>query len=214
MTKKLSVLAVMLAMSMLLGNAMYNYAEAAEPTLSEIIHDARYPRKKVEFHPPSNPQFETLRVAAKNIEKYGDACDPEAARRINDVLKPAAMELLTLTRGKTTFWIIREKSPVFRGGGIYIRRCGAQTVPLVLQAPHGYFDLHTGRLARQLFRDTGARWVMLNSLQRYKSRKGETPADAYHPADAAHNNRLFFQAVTKGILEASPALLFAQLPRI
>ena len=193
------------------GVPMETTTAASELTLSQVIHRARYPRQRVQFHPPSTPQFETLRMAAKNVEKYADDCNPEAARRINDLLAPAAMELLVLKRGAATFWIIKEKEPVYRGSGIYIRRCGAHTEPLVVQAPHGYYDLHTGRIARQVFRDTGARWLMLNSLQRYKSRKGETPSDAFHPADAAHNHRLLFQAVTKGILEASPSILFAQL---
>ena len=193
------------------GVSMDKPIVAAEPTLSEIIHRARYPRQKVEFHPPSTPQFETVRMAAKNVEKYAAECNPEAARRINELLTSAAMELQVLHSGKTTFWIIKEKEPVYRGSGIYVRRCGADTEPLVVQAPHGYHDLHTGRIARQVFRDAGARWLMLNSLQRYKSRKGETPSDEFHPADAAHNPRLMFQAVTRGILEASPTILFAQL---
>jgi hypothetical protein len=89
-------------------------------------------------------------------------------------------------------------------------RCG-DAAPLALQAPHSYFDLNTATVSYKAFRKLKARFLLMNTVQRYRGRQMEVVTDNAHPADMAHNPRGMFQAAHLGMLTAAPQTLFVQL---
>lgn len=60
---------------------------------------------------------------------------------------------------------LRESLPVHRGWGAYVFRTGPARA-LVVQAPHVESDLRTGELGLELYRETGARLLAVNSAHR------------------------------------------------
>jgi len=87
--------------------------------------------------------------------------------------------------------------------GVYIVRLGEVEHPVVLQAPHAWFDLKTGRLACLLFEEGVGQVLMMNSGQRY----GVEDANA----DLADRSDTLFQAFTLGAAEALDQPLVVQL---
>ncbi len=182
------------------------------PTLSQTIRTARHPKQKVRFHPPSRLHFSIFQKEIAALAKAAPTCNDHQRSISNQMLNTIGMEAVSMRTGGSIFWVVREKYPVFRGSGIYICRCH-QASRLIIQAPHSYHDIHTGRIARVLFREAKARWLFLNTFQRYRASAHPEDPNAFHPADCAHNPHLFFQAATLGLMQSSDAndVLFVQI---
>lgn len=88
------------------------------------------------------------------------------------------MRLSEVRDGGERFWLLREGAGK-TGRGVYLfRRAGA--LPLVWQAPHGFKDLDTDRLALALLREGRAVAATWNSVPRDGGRGGERDADLAH----------------------------------
>ncbi|MCA9541774.1 MAG: hypothetical protein KC620_22915, partial [Myxococcales bacterium] len=97
--------------------------------------------------------------------------------------------------GEADFLAMHESRP--RGAGAFIFRLGPRDPAgeALLQAPHAYFDLHTGRIAAAMtFEREGPhpRALMLNTVQRYQ----RGPPTAESPADVCHRPEHLFSRVT------------------
>jgi len=73
---------------------------------------------------------------------------------------------LVLERHGAVLWLVEPVGQP-RGLGMATIRLGALPTELVLQAPHPYYDEHTGRIAGALFDSGGIRALMLASAQRH-----------------------------------------------
>lgn len=93
-------------------------------------------------------------------------------------------------------WAVHEREGQYQGSGLYLIRCGGDASPLVVQAPHSFFDRETRRIGQRLFAKTRARAAFFNTVHRFRSHPGELPADLVHAADVAHQYGTFFQAAT------------------
>lgn len=104
-----------------------------------------------------------------------------------------------------------------RGAGAFLFRTGtaASAQTSALQAPHAYFDRGTGEIALRIFLEApdaaAPRAFFTNTAQRFRGRPGERRSDRDHPADVAHAKDSFFQAATRGFLEAEPRARIIQL---
>jgi hypothetical protein len=184
--------------------------EKKKMTVRDFIRPVRHPKEEVVYHSPSGALFGAAERAAALLDGDAEQCSAETMEKAQKILAPMGMEVIDFTFKKVRFLILREVKETFRGSGVYVLCCG-RTEPLVIQAPHGYFDLNTATLGYRAFRRSKARWFMINSLQRYESRDMETRTEEFHPTDPAHNANSLYQAVTLGILKTSPHLLFVQL---
>ncbi|MHC4390044.1 MAG: hypothetical protein ACYS22_01845, partial [Planctomycetota bacterium] len=101
---------------------------------------------------------------------------------------------------------LREAPGIRRGGGIYLFRV-APTSPVVLQAPHSFFDRGTRTLAERTFATTGVAALMLNTVHRYEG--GRPRKD--HPSDVAHQDGSLYQAATRGLARVLPQAAFVQV---
>lgn len=111
------------------------------------------------------------------------------------------------------YWVITEAPGSARGAGSYLFRAGGDRAAprFLLQAPHAYFDRHTGALAARVFfaTDDGARFDALftNSIHRYQSTPGARSRAAHNPADLAHAPDHAFTAATAAARRSGPVVI-------
>ena len=180
-----------------------------QTNLLRILDRARHHDNAV-FTPPPKPLYDLVKTTFRVLAKQDDPCDKAFVQRFNKTLTPLGMEFVKARYKDMDAYVLRERQSMFHGRGVFVVRCG-QAKPICIQAPHGFFDKKTFKIGFSLFLETRARWFMTNTVPRYKSRPGETPATPPHPADCAHNENLLFQAVTEGIVNARPDTLFVQI---
>lgn len=177
--------------------------------LRAVLDAARHVEEKTVFKIPPRIHWEKMRKSVTVLTKAARGCDASALSATSKLLGSMGMELKRLRDGDVTYVVLRETKNVHRGAGVFALRCGVAS-DLVIQSPHGYFDLNTSGLGYKIFVETKARWLFQNTLHRYRGRENETPEDPDHPADVAHNPDLLFQAATKGALDARKSFLFVQ----
>jgi len=92
---------------------------------------------------------------------------------------------------------------VKRGGGAYLVRVGS-TSPVILQAPHAFFDLGTERIALAMFAAEKGwpRALFVNTIHRYVGVDGVKLVQDNAPADPCHNPEHLFNYATKAALVA------------
>ena len=102
---------------------------------------------------------------------------------------------------------VEDDRVLLHGGGVFIAIRRQATEPLVLQAPHAFYDSRTGRIASQLFDEGVGQVLMLNTVHRYR---GDRDAE-HEPADVAHLSTSTFQAATLGAAQGLGDGLVVQL---
>lgn len=99
-----------------------------------------------------------------------------------------------------------------RGGGAYLVRVGS-TSPVVLQAPHAFFDLGTERIALAMFAAEKGwpRALFVNTIHRYVGIDGVKVRQDNAPADPCHNPEHLFNYATRAAIEAVDGAEVVQL---
>ncbi len=67
------------------------------------------------------------------------------------------------------FLLISEAQPPYTGQGLYVIRAssaGTPVSPVLLQAPHGYYDLKTGSIAIKIMQENAIRALAVNTVHR------------------------------------------------
>jgi hypothetical protein len=104
-------------------------------------------------------------------------------------------------------WLLVEAPEQRRGAGVVVLRSDA-ALPLVIEAPHTFFDVHTLGLAVEAFEQLKARALVVNTVHRAgDAQEGEQArqerARLAHsgaaPADVAHLPTSFFQAAHQAL---------------
>jgi hypothetical protein len=75
------------------------------------------------------------------------------------------LELVLVNGGEESFWVLQEKDRERFGRGIVVFR-RSDSVPLMLQAPHSFFDRDTDEIALRLFVQSRCRVCFWNSVHR------------------------------------------------
>jgi len=100
------------------------------------------------------------------------------------------------------------------GGGAYVVRVGASTSrPVILQAPHAFFDLGTERIALDLM-FAGRSWpraLFVNTVHRYLGADGQRRRQSASPADPCHSPQHLFAVATAAALDVLPGAEVVQL---
>ncbi len=96
--------------------------------------------------------------------------------------------------------------------GFYAIRKGDGAPALVLEAPHAWYDLDTGKLACALFEAGHGRALLLNTAQRHSPSQGDAAPHARElGADVAHRAESVFQAATLGVVDGLSDPLVVQI---
>ena len=132
----------------------------------------------------------------------------------------AGFQIEAWTINGDRYWALVEAPGHERGAGAYIFRVGPKNPDeptLLLQAPHNFFDLGTGRLAADIMfnprKGLRPRALFTNTIHRYqitpgdkKKRKGDN-----NPADVAHNPEHAFTVATDAFAIAAGHVRVIQL---
>jgi hypothetical protein len=120
--------------------------------------------------------------------------------------------------GGETYWALVEPPGKSRGAGAYIIRVGgaAETGPtILLEAPHNFYDVGTGRLAAELFfaKRQGARprALFTNTIHRYQLVPGDKRKRKNNPADVAHQPQHAFTIATLAFARTAGSVRVIQL---
>ena len=203
-TKRTSALVSLLAALLSTG------AQPARQSVTDTVVTERWRsiQKSSRWRSPTVNERRVFRDGMRELfrlaERGCETTEWEAARRH---LSKASFSVDEPSNG---IHIVQEHPSTQRGGGIYVIRCG-KSDNLIIQAPHSFYDLETGRLAIALFVLGNARAVFLNTIHRYRALPREHISDPVHPADVAHEAGSFFHAATVGAAVGDRQLRFVQL---
>lgn len=111
---------------------------------------------------------------------------------------------LTCERGDRELFVHSQERS---GRGLLVLRLGHRPPPLVLVAPHGWYDLNTGRMAADWFDDGYARALVINTAHRY----GGTEGPRQREFDVAHRVDSLFQALALGVADGLADPLVVEL---
>ena len=120
-------------------------------------------------------------------------------------------EAAGLVLRETDTWVVLSSEPE-AADGFYVIRKGGDPAPLVIEAPHAWYDLDTGKLACALFEAGYGRALLINSAQRHAPSQGDVTAHSGQiGADVAHRAESVFQAATLGVSDALNDPLVVQI---
>ncbi|TNE71782.1 MAG: hypothetical protein EP339_14310 [Gammaproteobacteria bacterium] len=128
--------------------------------------------------------------------------NPESSQRGGAADRSLALGFDVQTNDAGTAFLADNKN---RGWGYYRFR-SAPANSLVIQAPHQFFDRHTGAIARSLFEQAEVKALALNSTHRYSDRREGTA-----PSDLSHIPFSPFNALTRAIALSMPDAHIVQL---
>jgi len=137
----------------------------------------------------------------------------QAVRSIIEQRFPSyALIRFTDTGTDQTVWLLQERAPVERGWGAVVVNPDADR-NLVVEVPHPVFDLDTHTQGTDLFRDTGARALLLAGTARCAN-AAPSPCDGqssvcgslgpYRVSDMAHVTEAPFQAAHEVLTDRFP----------
>jgi hypothetical protein len=123
-------------------------------------------------------QFKQLQVLFKQL----------IASEIRPTKAQWALVGVKMTENEESITLEADNKILFSIGQAVIKKQrNALLPPLMLQAPHQFYDLNTGKIANALFNDDKYQVKMLNSAQRYSSEN----------ADLAHQKLTIFSAFSE-----------------
>ncbi len=148
--------------------------------------------------------------AFRTLDAAERAAISELARTLVHAAPSGVLPHALTTRAEEAGWSIQSEDGIAilaeagppTGAGLLAVRLGPVRSELVLQAPHPWFDLHTGRIVAAMFEESEVgRAVVIATVHRR----------AAEHSDATHNATLGFQALTQGASEGVPTPLFVQI---
>lgn len=157
------------------------------------------------------PTEEQRRALDALISKLWSGVLPGPADDLSNLAERAGMSLELWTIGGHATWVVRESPDDQHGLGIYlVRAAPSPRRPILLQAPHVYFDRRTQGVAAAMFWAADARpeihGLFTNSVHRFQQ-KDSREKRRFNPADVAHNSEHPYQTATAAVLEVGPVIV-------
>ena len=164
---------------------------------------------QVDYREPTEEQRRALDAL---IGRLWVGVVPGPARELAALAAQAGMTLELWRIGGRPTWVVRERTTEQRGLGIYLIHAAIPpSRPVLLQAPHVYFDRRTQGIAAAMFWATDARpelhGLFTNSVHRFQQHTGARDKRGFNPADVAHNSMHPFQTATAAVLEVGPLVV-------
>jgi hypothetical protein len=147
--------------------------------------------------------------AVTGLAQSSDTCPQTQVQRARRRLADVGMKLHEIELGGRRVIVVQEGEEVF-GAGMLALRCGA-AVPIVWQAPHPFFDRHSGDIILRWFTDGKSRAAMWATVHRYRATADELQAADIHPADVTREPGSLFHAMTVALARADNKLRFIQV---
>lgn len=181
-------------------------SDDTSPLAVRIEELRRGGRRQVPYLPPTEAEERAYRAWVAAVARAA-ASGAEPPRE--------APEGFTLQRVED-LWVLAEQGGRRRGAGVVVLRPGA-AAPLLVEAPHSFFDQGTLPVALACFREHRARALLVNTVYRYRSREAAAGGDDAEerskdvPSDVAHAPSSFFLAAHEALLALAPGAAALQL---
>lgn len=171
--------------------------DASNPTMTALLArlDARRQRRGVEYVPPTAAELGAFAdwVAATEQAIRGGR-EPAPA--------PHGFEAERLPVGSAIYWLLAERREHRRGAGAVLLAADPRATPLLVEAPHTYFDAGTLPIALGIFTELNARALLINTVHRAlggdptldedDEARAEVARSRRAPADLAHAHPSFY----------------------
>jgi hypothetical protein len=156
------------------------------------------------FAPTTPTEHETIaKLVPSMLEAAWSTNPPATPARWQAAAAAVGFQIEAWTIHGDRYWALVEAPGRERGAGAYIVRVTprVQSEPtILLQAPHNFFDLGTGRLAADVFftprNGVRPRALFTNTIHRYQLTPGDKKKRKDNPADVAHNPEHAFTIAT------------------
>lgn len=156
-----------LCLALCLLAAAFN--DARPDSLAEIRGKSRSDRFEV-------PSQDSLRLAEELFTLILGGCEKDC--RISSLCVQLSLDLKRIGSRGDGFIVLHEPLDQQRGRGLYAFRKTGGKKPVLLQAPHSFYDLHTGKIAELLFTEGRFAAAAWNTVHRFSEQNGkDEPAD-------------------------------------
>lgn len=195
-------------------------AEVGVPfTLDDYERVVYGPGPGATFVPTSAAEHQVLASLIPELLERSAAGELDAAalNALRDPANSVGFRIETWTLGGERYVALLEAKGKARGAGAYIFRVAplSDAPALLLEAPHHYYDVGTGRLAAELFflpkRGVRPRALFTNTIHRYQLAPGDKGKRKDNPADVAHNAEHAFSIATHAFVSALVGARVVQL---
>lgn len=113
-----------------------------------------------------------------------------------------------------SLWMLVEQPARRRGAGVVILRPAA-TVPVIVEAPHSFFEPETLKLSVQVFQELQARALLVNTAHRgglgNRDERVKLALSGDSPSDVAHNPNSHFARAHRSLVAMDPSVTTLQL---
>jgi hypothetical protein len=156
---------------------------------------------------------EQQRFVQKTVPKLWRGLAPGApeAKHLITQAQSVGLSIVAWTIEGELYWLLGDPEESVVGAGRYLFRAQPKAdADRLLQAPHAFFDRHTGTIAAQMFfsnAGTSIRAFFSNSIHRYHESAGGQPTSGASPSDVCHNSEHLFSVATVAARKAGAALV-------
>jgi hypothetical protein len=186
-------------------------------TVDDYEHEVYKEGPQASFLPTTAAEREMIqKLVPKLLEGSRTEPPPDPSQWRPDA-QAAGFDIVVWNLYGETFWALLEKPGTVHGAGAYIFRVGPKETgkTILLEAPHNFFDLGTGRIAAEVFfrppPGEKPRALFTNTIHRYQLSPGNKKRRKDHPADVAHNPDHAFSFATEAFATAAGGARVIQL---
>jgi len=175
------------------------------------------PGPQATFADTSASEHEAIAKLIPRLLEGSRAAPPPDPRAWQAEAAGAGFQIEIWKLGGQTYWALIEQRDRVRGAGAYVFRVAPpEAGPMILlQAPHNFYDMGTGRLAAELFfgpaQGARPRALFTNTIHRYQLAPGDKKKRKHNPADIAHNPQHAFSIATEAFALAAGPVRVIQL---
>lgn len=175
------------------------------------------PGPQATFAETSSVEHEAIAKLVPRLLEGARAATPPDPRAWQAEAAAAALQIEVWKVAGQTYWALLEPSDRVRGAGAYVFRVAPAEAgaTILLEAPHNFYDMGTGRIAAEMFFDPppGARprALFTNTIHRYQLAPGNKKKRRHNPADVAHNPTHAFSIATEAFASAAGGARVIQL---
>jgi len=186
-------------------------------TIAEYEAVVYGPGPEATFVETSAIEHETIQALIPKLFEAAQATRPPDPRTWQSEAAAAGFQIEIWTVSGGSYWALLERRDRARGAGAYIFRVAPDEdgPAILLEAPHNYYDVGTGRLAAELFFSPppGARprALFTNTMHRYQLAPGDKQRRRHNPADVAHAPLHAFSIATEAFAIAANGVRVIQL---
>ena len=185
-------------------------AQTKQLTVDEYEQLVYGPGPQATFQPTTATEHDAIaRLVPKLLEGAWAAQPPDPNAWQADAAA-AGFRIDVWTIGGDTYWALLEAEGHSRGAGAYIFRVAPRDKGpvILLEAPHNFYDMGTGRLAADLFfapkSGVRPRALFTNTIHRYQLAPGNKKKQkGFNPPDVAHNPEHGFSIATEAFAIAA-----------